>query len=58
MNNKDDRGNLVDPVCGMRINHPEIAPTFVYEGETFYFCSDTCKQQFVAQPDRFAGVRQ
>lgn len=44
---------IVDPVCGMHVD-PENAPAFTEMGEhTFYFCSDTCKQKFDANPQQY-----
>ena len=40
-----------DPVCGMIVDES----TAVYaerDGETFYFCSDHCRQAFVSTPAR------
>ncbi len=51
--NKDDRGCLVDPVCQMHINHPEAAATANHEGIAYFFCSDNCQQQFVADPEKY-----
>lgn len=49
---------IVDPVCGMHID-PEKAPAFSKYGEhTYYFCSDTCKQQFDADPEKYIANAQ
>jgi Cu+-exporting ATPase len=34
-----------DPVCGMLVE-PERAVRLEWEGETFYFCADGCRDQF------------
>ena len=37
-----------DPVCGMTVD----AATAIHaerEGETFYFCSDQCRQKFLSK---------
>ena len=44
-----DPDTAKDPVCGMTVEkitslHAER------EGETFYFCSDHCRQKFLAAP--------
>ena len=46
-----------DPVCGMQINEQQAAEESEYQGQTFYFCSLGCKQQFDQKPDRFADAR-
>lgn len=43
-----------DPVCGM-----EVAPTqfeTIYEGLHYAFCSEQCRQRFVANPHLYIGV--
>jgi Cu+-exporting ATPase len=44
-----------DPVCGMSVR-PEKAPArSEYQGETYYFCCDACKQKFDALPQAYAS---
>lgn len=40
------------PVCGMEVD-PVTAPKSVYQGKTYYFCSDNDKRLFDAGPDKF-----
>lgn len=42
-----------DPVCGMEVE-PKKAPTLVYEGKTFAFCSLACKETFEKAPEKYA----
>ena len=44
-----------DPVCGMQVNEQQAAGTSEYQGETYYFCSASCKQQFDQDPGRYTG---
>jgi Cu+-exporting ATPase len=46
---------VVDPVCGMHIDSEEAAATEEYEGKTYYFCSKTCHDAFVANPSEYAA---
>ena len=46
---------LTDPVCGLEIDHRQAFGPTEYEGETYYFCSQDCKQRFEAEPERYAG---
>ena len=39
-----------DPVCGMRIDPDDAAGTAEYEGNLYYFCSETCQVAFEASP--------
>jgi len=38
-----------DPVCGMTIEDSRAAAKGVYGGETIYFCSVPCKNQYDAR---------
>jgi YHS domain-containing protein len=44
-----------DPVCGMQVNEQQAAGKSEYQGETYYFCSASCKQQFDQNPERYTG---
>jgi uncharacterized protein len=48
------RHGATDPVCGMTVDRSK-ALSAEYGGRTFYFCSEHCRQQFEAGPERFAG---
>jgi len=39
----------VDPVCGMTVAVAFGTPALQHEGETFYFCCESCKSKFEAQ---------
>jgi transcriptional regulator GlxA family with amidase domain/YHS domain-containing protein len=41
------------PICEMDVNRT-TAKREVFNGRTYYFCSDECKKLFDASPDRFA----
>jgi putative ABC transport system ATP-binding protein len=47
-----------DPVCGMAVEQ-EGAPHHIGDGETWFFCSTACRDEFRASPDAFllAGAR-
>ncbi len=47
---------LIDPVCGMHIDPEEAPASSEYKEHTFYFCSDTCKQKFDADPEKYIPV--
>ena len=42
-------GMAVDPVCGMEVAM-EGAITHEYEGNMYYFCSEDCRDKFMADP--------
>src|SRR5256885_7900220 len=43
------------PVCGMDVD-PKSAPKSVFNGKTYYFCSDNDKKTFDAAPDKFVAA--
>ena len=42
-----------DPVCGMEVERGSAAATSLYGGRTYYFCADSCKEQFDRNPEQF-----
>jgi Cu+-exporting ATPase len=44
-----------DPVCGMDVDPESAAASSDYEGQTYYFCSIPCQEEFDAEPEKFAG---
>jgi Cu+-exporting ATPase len=38
-----------DPMCGMTVDET-TAPHAERDGETLYFCCDSCRQKFLAAP--------
>ncbi len=45
--------NEKDVVCGMTVD-ANTAISEEHGGRTFYFCSNDCKKQFDAHPDKYA----
>jgi len=46
-------GYAIDPLCGMQVER-QLAPARARSGDqTYFFCSDRCRDRFVADPDRF-----
>ncbi len=46
-----------DPVCGKTIDVAGAAGSVTNESDEVYFCSDTCRQAFEAEPERFIPER-
>ena len=40
-----------DPVCGMRVEE-EGSPSLVFQGKTYYFCSQGCRREFEEEPQK------
>ena len=46
---KETQAVTKDPICGMSVN----AGTALHaerDGKTYFFCSDSCRQKFLAKP--------
>jgi Cu+-exporting ATPase len=43
----------LDPVCGMTISPDDAVGHVEHKGHTYYFCSESCLDQFKADPERF-----
>jgi Cu+-exporting ATPase len=44
-----------DPVCGMRVAPASAAGRATFAGETFFFCSATCRDRFNERPEDYAA---
>ncbi len=44
----------IDPICKMTVNVAEARYLSNYNGNTFYFCSLHCKEEFDGEPGRYA----
>jgi P-type Cu+ transporter len=52
-NGKDmEMDSVRDPVCGMSIDPATAAASAQHEGITYWFCSQACREQFLADPGR------
>jgi Cu+-exporting ATPase len=45
-----------DPICGMMIDPATAAGTSDYLNQTYYFCSQTCKQRFDSDPQKYVSA--
>jgi YHS domain-containing protein/uncharacterized membrane protein YraQ (UPF0718 family) len=48
------QGYALDPICGMQVETANAPARAEHNGQTFYFCSDRCRERFVSNPDRYA----
>ncbi len=44
---------MIDPVCGMEVTPEDAAGSCQHQGRQYYFCAETCKEQFQANPEAF-----
>lgn len=49
----EEADTAVDPTCGMKIKKSEAKINYEYEGKTYYFCSEECKEKFVKEPEKY-----
>ncbi|MGA9387293.1 MAG: YHS domain-containing protein [Candidatus Bathyarchaeia archaeon] len=42
-----------DPVCGVVLDEKTSKFKITYDGETYHFCSVTCKKRFKRHPMKF-----
>jgi len=43
-----------DPVCGMQVDENKAPATSSYQGKTYSFCGQECKDKFDREPQRYA----
>lgn len=43
----------IDPVCGMQVDEATATITSSYKGQTYYFCSPTCRTSFNGNPEQY-----
>lgn len=43
------------PVCGMEIDQEQAPASGTYDDQTYYFCSQGCRDAFMADPGRYVG---
>ena len=49
--------NFVDPVCRMKVAKGSKVPSFVFESETYHFCADSCREAFMADPEKYLKTK-
>lgn len=47
---------ITDPVCGMTIDMESAAASVVFQGKTYHFCSDGCRDTFERNPEQYAAA--
>jgi Cu+-exporting ATPase len=48
---------VTDPVCKMTIEEKDAVGTSTYKGVTYYFCTESCKENFDKDPEAFLGEK-
>ena len=47
---------VIDLVCGMELDPAETRLHVEHKGEVHYFCTTTCKNHFVNDPEKYLGI--
>ena len=50
---KDMVEMALDPVCGMSVDRATAPAQAEWEGQTFFFCADGCRRDFLAAPENY-----
>ncbi|MEK7081206.1 MAG: YHS domain-containing protein [Patescibacteria group bacterium] len=50
-NVKPKNQDYIDPICGMEASSDLLKAN--YQGESYFFCSDHCRQQFEKDPGAY-----
>lgn len=53
MKYKNDERIFKDPVCGMEVSRKTAVEECIHQGKTYYFCADTCREAFEAEPEKY-----
>ena len=46
-----------DPVCGMTVDVSKGKPSAEHDGHSYHFCSRSCHDRFVAEPEKYLTAR-
>src|SRR5262245_19570822 len=49
---------MIDPICGMEVEPSRAAGEHVYNGQTYYFCSQHCLGKFKKNPATYMKASQ
>jgi P-type Cu+ transporter len=47
---------VIDPVCGMTVDPAHAAGSSAQNGQSYSFCSGSCKSKFDKAPDKYVGA--
>jgi YHS domain-containing protein len=53
MKYKKVKETFKDPVCGMEVSRLTALATCEYNGKTYYFCAEICRDKFEKEPDKY-----
>ena len=50
---KEAKEMAIDPVCKMQVDERDAEFVTQYDGKTYYFCSESCKEEFESDPEEY-----
>ena len=50
---KDSQTKIIDPVCGMDVEHGRSKLVSVHKGHSYWFCAEACRSAFEADPKKY-----
>lgn len=50
------RNVYFDPVCWRKVLPAQNHPTVLYRMRTYYFCSDSCRKEFLSDPEGYLDM--
>lgn len=53
MKHQKEERSFKDPVCGMEVSRLTAIAESVYQGKTYYFCAESCREAFEAEPENY-----
>ncbi|MBT8371117.1 MAG: YHS domain-containing protein [Desulfobacterales bacterium] len=53
MDTSNTEHNFIDPVCQMKVAKGSKVPSFVFQSETYHFCANSCRNAFMADPQKY-----
>lgn len=53
MKHQENERTVKDPVCGMEVSRLTVIAETDYQGKTYCFCSEGCRDTFEADPGNY-----
>jgi YHS domain-containing protein len=54
---QSQKGRYIDPVCHMKVDKNSAVSSLEFDGDTYYFCAEGCRQAFMAAPDKYLTTK-
>lgn len=56
-NDQNGRTLAIDPVCGMSVDPATAKHRVHHAGQDYYFCSSSCRERFLDDPQKYVGSK-